>query len=1233
MLLFSAGLLAQVDGTIDKGTGWLYFSGTPGTTPNPAYGSEVAINVNTRQAYIWNRLSSAWIPWFTLGSLSGVDTSSVAVGKILKWNGSAWVASDDVSSAGSGVTVSQIASVTDTTSIVGPAEGDIAINNAKDTLLIRDGSAWVVFTGGSSIISNFILSDTTVTNADALSGVTTPRVLQYVNTTIVANLTAAAGATRYVQTPSGLSLSDADLGKTLTVIAKDSSSTYDIIVSAGDANGLRIRSGRAQTYRLQDGQTAVFKFSKAVGASEYGYEWVLVSETRQQLPTRSDLVLAPGRVGEVLQTSGYTTANDGGAARYLIHSTTLTGYNSNAADTIAVIALPDGNYAHIQDATLEAFGIVRGSGVSTATAKENWRRFKKALEYFRVKNGGIVSLEPAISGTWEFWVSDGQGYAPGGDTRISLNLKGSTFRFLPHAPFYAEEVFDLSTQNINLDIRNGTLITEPTSIETYSATLRVGGDATKVFVNPASVRAAFGTEVVGRQIYISPGYDLEADTVTVLSYSSGTITLTRSMTVGSADLAGFIGMRWADGTALATIQQYGKRWSFREGASGPNLGFDFVNATYADTSKTVDIYMEGISSSGFYDFVYRSGCKGRHFFQRCSLSASVVVIANFQNFAVYSTVQVENSYVYNTGFESQGQNPGNIDTDGDRYQAGTIYTHPNTQLILKSVRFDSCMVPVRQFSSSGSKPLPAQTFSSLIENCTFRGARDQYHILTSQQLKTEIRNCDFEGNQVWCRGFVVLENCKFTSVPINMTTASGTTQYPSSNKAQLTVHVINSYLDSLTYFNIDETQNTKLVIQGSKIITPVTSTYGSAYFTSSVPDSLWIIDSEIQNNKPTGNSSSSFLGFFTAIAPNYTKIVNTIFNIGSDYIFYRLDAGKYVELNNVTILSGNLFRLGHVSSGWKNIKISNTELPVSSPPGFGSKLTVINWPFGERNYPTTVSPTTDTYNANTQYILPSAATFRLNNKYNYFKLSGTAKRIVFSQGSSTDWSFHTNRRGFIRVKAVGGAVSIPAFNSSTVDSTSNFLNALSLSDGEEALLYFDNSIILAGHKTAVTGDGIGTGTASATRYDIWEWLNPLSSTFNGYRVIPGTVTITAGATTFVDDGDGNLTSAGGYGYIDYVKNYITLIFTAAPGVVAFTADYQYATSSSSFNVGAFMVVSKTSDQSTISSVVAKQVVQSGSGAPGTTPNFTGEIYIDTGTGNIYMAAGTASSADWKQISN
>ena len=40
---------------------------------------------------------------------------------------------------------------------------------------------------------------------------------------------------------------------------------------------------------------------------------------------------------------------------------------------------------------------------------------------------------------------------------------------------------------------------------------------------------------------------------------------------------------------------------------------------------------------------------------------------------------------------------------------------------------------------------------------------------------------------------------------------------------------------------------------------------------------------------------------------------------------------------------------------------------------------------------------------------------------------------------------------------------------------------------------------------------------------------------------------------------------------------------------------------------------------------------SGAGAPATTPVYIGQVYVDTAGPDIYMAAGTASAADWKLI--
>lgn len=70
LFIFFASAIQAQDTTIDKGSGWLYFTGVPGTTPSVAAGSEVAINTLTREAYIWNRDSSEWQPWLLIDSVT-----------------------------------------------------------------------------------------------------------------------------------------------------------------------------------------------------------------------------------------------------------------------------------------------------------------------------------------------------------------------------------------------------------------------------------------------------------------------------------------------------------------------------------------------------------------------------------------------------------------------------------------------------------------------------------------------------------------------------------------------------------------------------------------------------------------------------------------------------------------------------------------------------------------------------------------------------------------------------------------------------------------------------------------------------------------------------------------------------------------------------------------------------------------------------------------------------------
>lgn len=109
MLLFSVCAFSQetTDATIDKGSGILYFSAKPGTTPvqPDTYSvSEFAMNTaaNPPELWVWNRTSAAWERQFAITQGTAVPTTAPATGlprtyirtttgAIYVYNGSSWV--------------------------------------------------------------------------------------------------------------------------------------------------------------------------------------------------------------------------------------------------------------------------------------------------------------------------------------------------------------------------------------------------------------------------------------------------------------------------------------------------------------------------------------------------------------------------------------------------------------------------------------------------------------------------------------------------------------------------------------------------------------------------------------------------------------------------------------------------------------------------------------------------------------------------------------------------------------------------------------------------------------------------------------------------------------------------------------------------------------------------------------------------------------------------------------
>lgn len=104
LLFFSIGLCGQIDNTIDKGTGILYFSGIPGTTPDTtasSYEAEIAFNTINGEMFFYDRDSTSWKRLTGIEKGFGDPTADPGIyaksyvnltdGSFWRWNGAIWV--------------------------------------------------------------------------------------------------------------------------------------------------------------------------------------------------------------------------------------------------------------------------------------------------------------------------------------------------------------------------------------------------------------------------------------------------------------------------------------------------------------------------------------------------------------------------------------------------------------------------------------------------------------------------------------------------------------------------------------------------------------------------------------------------------------------------------------------------------------------------------------------------------------------------------------------------------------------------------------------------------------------------------------------------------------------------------------------------------------------------------------------------------------------------------------
>lgn len=234
--LFSLSLQAQVDGTIDKGSGWLYFSGIPGTTPNIATGSEIAVNVLTREAYIWNRDSTEWKRQIEVTQAAGSPSGSpgtapklylnITSGELWRWDGAAWVqyAAGGIADGDYGdVDVSGSGAVWNIdTSVVGPTE---LIATAVTPGSYTISAITVDADGRITAASSGSEVDGSITNEGSLTvGVGSS------TTSLIGSNTSGSTAVT-LQAGTNITLSEA--GNTITIAAAGSQATIDTFFRVG----------------------------------------------------------------------------------------------------------------------------------------------------------------------------------------------------------------------------------------------------------------------------------------------------------------------------------------------------------------------------------------------------------------------------------------------------------------------------------------------------------------------------------------------------------------------------------------------------------------------------------------------------------------------------------------------------------------------------------------------------------------------------------------------------------------------------------------------------------------------------------------------------------------------------------------------------------------------------------------------------------------------------------------
>jgi hypothetical protein len=370
-LLASVSLSAQVV----KGAGLWYFNGVPNVTPSTGTGTEVAYSINNKALYKWNRTTSAWVVVVQDSSITNELQDLILSGDTL----SLTLSDSIVLMAQYRNHVWEIAALSDTTSITGDIEGDIAYVTGGDTIAFRDASFWLPFTGGGGG-GTF--------NSFNIAGDTGSSVVTDGQTVTVAG---------------GYGINTVESGGTVTVTADTSQlATQSDISGFGTMSSFTVAGGSGTPQTITNGNTLTLSEGYGINTLAAATDNVRTEVDTTQIATQFDISGLPSGSGTNQRIVVWTGTNSQG--------------NSTQLQSAAGVTL---------DANL-AYRITGGTTASRPTGAAGMQYWNTSNGWLDIHNG-TAWFNPARSSTSNGLFTNGSVLFGGADGTISQDNTGIFF--------------------------------------------------------------------------------------------------------------------------------------------------------------------------------------------------------------------------------------------------------------------------------------------------------------------------------------------------------------------------------------------------------------------------------------------------------------------------------------------------------------------------------------------------------------------------------------------------------------------------------------------------------------------------------------------------------------------------------------------------------------------------------------------------------------------------------------